>query len=251
MTSFSFGDSRVDNIKMIIFDKDGTLIDVHHYWRSMIQFRSEFLIVLIDSAYKEKVYSELMNIMGVDPLTNKIKIDGPVGIKPRDFIVNKALSVMKQYSNSCDKLSVEKIFNDVDIYSKTKLKNIVKILPCVKNFLADLKRKNVKMSIATTDLTMRAVLSMESLKINDYFSDIVGSDLVKSPKPSSDLVEYILNKNNIKHDEALVIGDSISDLYMAKNADCRFIGVKTGLYDNNFEDNSEYLISNLGELKFS
>ena len=32
------------NPEMILFDKDGTLIDIHHYWASMIKLRGALIV---------------------------------------------------------------------------------------------------------------------------------------------------------------------------------------------------------------
>jgi len=37
------GKTVIKDPELIIFDKDGTLIDIHFYWTSMIQNRSECL----------------------------------------------------------------------------------------------------------------------------------------------------------------------------------------------------------------
>ncbi|SVA64979.1 uncharacterized protein METZ01_LOCUS117833, partial [marine metagenome] len=37
------GEISLDNIKVVIFDKDGTLIDIHHYWASMIKIRASLV----------------------------------------------------------------------------------------------------------------------------------------------------------------------------------------------------------------
>lgn len=234
---------------MVIFDKDGTLIDIHHYWCSMIEYRAEFFVKNINIEHKEKLYNALINNMGIDLETKKMKPEGPVGIKPRSFIIDVALNTMLKYDNNYTKDRVEDIFKEVDEYSKTKLTNIVKALPNVQNILEDLKQSNIKIAIATTDLTQRATLAMKSLELDSYFIDIVGADLVKNAKPSSDLVEYILAKNNLSKENVIVVGDSMADLGMAKNTKCKFLGVKSGLHTYEFIEQSEYIIKDLTQLK--
>lgn len=241
--------TEIDNVKMIIFDKDGTLIDIHHYWCSMIQFRAEFLVNSIIGIDKEALYEDLISSMGIDLKTKKMKSEGPVGIKPRSFIVDIALQTIFKYIKSYSKEKVIDIFAEVDEYSKTKLKYIVKPLDGVLELLCNLKQVGILASVATTDLTHRAVLSMSIIDLEDYFIDIVGADLVKNAKPSADLVNLIVDKNKLTCDEIIVVGDSMVDLSMAKNAKCKFIGVKTGLYTSEFLDSREYLINDLRELK--
>ncbi len=248
MSSLILPNSQIDSIEMVVFDKDGTLIDVHHYWCSMIEFRADFFISSVDLLEKEKLYNELIENMGIDLKTKKMKPEGPVGIKPRGFIIDVALSTMKKYDNTYTKEMVEEIFIKVDEYSKTKLDVIVKALPDVKRLLEDLKNANVRITIATTDLSQRAVLAMKSLHLDKYFVDIVGADLVENAKPSSDLIEYILNKSKLSRDDIVVVGDSMADLGMAKNAQCRFLGVKSGLYTDEFITRSENLVDDFTQL---
>ncbi len=248
MSSLILPNSQIDSIEMVVFDKDGTLIDVHHYWCSMIEFRADFFISSVDLLEKEKLYNDLIENMGIDLKTKKMKPEGPVGIKPRGFIIDVALSTMKKYDNTYTKEMVEEIFIKVDEYSKTKLDVIVKALPDVKRLLEDLKNANVRITIATTDLSQRAVLAMKSLHLDKYFVDIVGADLVENAKPSSDLIEYILNKSKLSRDDIVVVGDSMADLGMAKNAQCRFLGVKSGLYTDEFITRSENLVDDFTQL---
>ena len=249
MSSLVLPNIQLDNVKMVIFDKDGTLIDVHHYWCSMIEFRADFFIDSVDILEKEKLYNELVENMGINLKTKKMKPEGPVGIKPRGFIVKVALETMKKYDASYTQERVENIFLQVDEYSKTKLPLIVKALPDVERLLQDLVKANVKIAIATTDLSTRASLAMDSLNLKKYFIEIAGADLVKNAKPSPDLVNYILKKSDLLKEEIVVIGDSMADLGMAKNALCRFLGVKSGLYTNEFINQSESIINDFKELK--
>ena len=88
------GEILLDRVEAIIFDKDGTLIDVHHYWSSMIKIRATKIVdKWFNSSNYENVRVGLVDVMGVDYETNKLKPNGPVGVKSRSYIVN----VVKNY----------------------------------------------------------------------------------------------------------------------------------------------------------
>ena len=251
MSSLVLPNSKIDNIKMVIFDKDGTLIDVHHYWCSMIEFRAKFFVESLESEDIDKnaLYNDLVDSMGIDLNTKKMKPEGPVGIKPRTFIINVAFETICKYISNYTKDKVIDIFAQVDEYSKTKLQEIVTPLVGVRELLSSLKENNILCSIATTDLSTRADLAMEKLNLKDYFIDIAGADLVENAKPSPDLVNYIIKKNSLKLSDIVVVGDSMADLNMSKNANCRFLGVESGLYTDEFIENSQYLVTNLTQVK--
>jgi HAD superfamily hydrolase (TIGR01549 family) len=249
MSSLLLPNGKIDKVKMVIFDKDGTLIDVHHYWCSMIEFRAEFFVNSLNIEDKQQLYDDLVDAMGINLRTKKMKPEGPVGIKPRSLIIDVALKTIKKYDEDYTEEMVVDIFKEVDEFSKTKLTTIVKALPDVQRVLRDLKDANIKISIATTDLSERALLAMKSLNIDSYFIDIAGADLVKNAKPNPDLVKYIMLKNNLLKENIVVIGDSMADLGMAKNAQCKFIGVKSGLFTDEFISQSENIIDDLTKLR--
>ena len=251
MSSLVLPNVKIDNLKMVIFDKDGTLIDVHHYWCSMIEYRAGFFIESLknENIDSKIVYNDLIDSMGIDLKTKKMKAEGPVGIKPRSFIIDIAYETISKYTNGYTKQKVIDIFTEADEFSKSKLLDIVKPLVGVHSLLEALKKNDILMSIATTDITSRAKLAMEDLRLVDFFIEIVGSDLVHNAKPYPDLVEFITNKHNLTSKDVIVIGDSMADLNMAKNAKCRFLGVKTGLFTDEFIKSSEHIVDSLAKVE--
>jgi len=238
------------NVDLVIFDKDGTLIDIHYYWGGMIKLRAKMLCQLyVKPKFQEKVVNELMSNMGINIKTKKIKSMGPVGIKPRNFIANVAYQTLKPYFNAITINQVLSIFKDVDVQSQLIIKEIVKPLPGVEALLLKLQQKKIAIAIATTDLTSSAQLAMKSVGLFSYFDEIAGSDLVASDKPNPDLVDYLCEKMMIQKSKVLVIGDSIVDLEMAESAKVNFVGVKTGLHSPQFIERSKILFNNAIDLQ--
>jgi HAD superfamily hydrolase (TIGR01549 family) len=77
--------------------------------------------------------------------------------------------------------------------------------------------------IATNTPTNLANKMLEHLGIKDYFTLIVGSDIVKTSKPNPDILLYIIQKFDIKKKDVLFIGDSQKDKLCAKNAHIDFM----------------------------
>jgi phosphoglycolate phosphatase len=237
------------NVDLVIFDKDGTLIDVHYYWGGMVELRAKMLSKkYVKPQQQAQATRELMSNMGIDLNSGKIKFTGPVGIKPREFIINTAYQTIKRYFYAITLEQVSSVFKEIDVYSQTHLAQLVKPLPGVETLLMTLKQKKIKISIATTDLTNRAKLAMDSIGLGHYFDNIAGADLVENAKPSPDLVHYLCEEMSIKVENTLVIGDSIVDLNMAEAAAVRFIGVKTGLHSPEFLQRSQVLVDDLTQI---
>jgi len=226
---FVNGEMRLDKLEGIIFDKDGTLIDIHHYWGSIIKIRA----TLIASKWlpkKESVERELIEAMGVDFLSGKMKPTGPVGIKPRSFIVGVASEVVRSHGVLISNDEMESIFLEVDKQTSKDMSPFLRLLPGVVELLGNLEKCGVAVAIATTDLTDRARLAMESLKIDHFFSEIVGGDLVENTKPSPDLALMIVDRLGVSSDRVVVVGDHPVDIGMGQAINAGLnIGVLTGL----------------------
>lgn len=238
--------------KLIIFDKDGTLIDIHHYWGRMIETRSLLLSNLFnDSSDKLSAYRRLIDLMGFDQSLGKLRPEGPVGIKPRAYIIDVVTEFFLSTSLSLSRADVERVFLLVDEYSKTNIKSYVKVLPGVESILATLKNSGLRIAVATTDLSQRARIGLRAANIEQYVNSIVGGDQVSDPKPSPDMLVKILDEFNVLPDESVMIGDACVDQEMANAIGMDFIGVKTGLIDFNVitNDDNSFWVEDMYEVE--
>jgi len=249
MAKIKIADSVINDVKLVIFDKDGTIIDLHKYWSFIIKERGRYFSNLFQPNMQDEIYTKLTKSMGLEG-EFKIKNQGPVGLESRSFITNIVFNILKTYNNNIEVKDVENGFRIVDLNTYDHYDKILKKLAGVDYLLKELKKIGCLVIIATTDISSRAISGLEFLNINNYFDFIIGSDMVQKSKPSTEMVDKILEKYiEIKKQEVVLIGDSMSDLEMAENANISFIGVSTGLYSNDFFVKAKLLVSDLAEIK--
>lgn len=220
--------------ELIIFDKDGTIIDVHFYWTSMIRFRADWIIKELfpseSEEKKKKIFSHLVETMGIDEKSGRMKREGPVGIKPRSFIIKVVRQAVLDFGVEISEERVTQLFKDVDAQTEKNLGNYVRVLPSVENFLKDAKGAGIKLAIGTSDTTRRASEGLKQAGIGQYFDFILGGDQIQKSKPESETVDRLIQESGANRANTAVVGDHPVDIFMGKNAglECN-IGVLTGL----------------------
>jgi phosphoglycolate phosphatase-like HAD superfamily hydrolase len=79
----------------------------------------------------------------------------------------------------------------------------------------------------------------------------VGPEDVANGKPAPDMIFEVLKKTDCRADESVMVGDSISDMKMGKNAEVKAcIGVLTGITERQqLEGLADVVISSVARLE--
>lgn len=90
-----------------------------------------------------------------------------------------------------------------------------------------------------------AIILLKKYGLYDYFTDFITSQHGFERKPSPNAINYLVDKYNIVHNEAIMIGDRDLDILSAKNA-----GIHACYFtDNGGKSNiADYTINNLQQL---
>ena len=115
---------------------------------------------------------------------------------------------------------------DIDLYAATykrlfrvfNTKDAVQLYPNVMDTLKQLKDRGYILTIASSRSHASLADYIESLGLSSLMSYVLGADDVTKGKPDPEPVIRTLDKFALSADEALVVGDTVFDIHMGRNA---------------------------------
>ena len=243
---------EMTKIKLIMFDKDGTLFDLHFYWLAMIKFRTEVILehcfnngLTFDSQESMAIRESMGEVIG----ENHLNSEGPIGKKSRKAIAFIVSEKIQELGVEGSPEKVESLFKIADKISEGQLKYLIKPLPGVEEFILSCFHKGIKLAIVTNDIEERTKLGLRLVGLDQYFEMVYGSDSLSKGKPDPMIWDCIKKSTNVSEKEAIVIGDSTSDINFAKNSKVNCVAVATGLDSISFlKDHIEFVVRDLTEL---
>jgi len=217
----------IEDVQLMIFDKDGTLMELYHYWSQMITMRAKLICkrLVLNKDHEDNLIYE----MGVDKKNGKLRPEGPVGIKKREIVLQSAVDYLTTIGCNDAHDVCQKAFKEVDALSSTNLRQFIKPIKGSVELINALSEGKCKVAIATTDRSERAELAMGFLGFKDKIDLIVGADHVTKTKPDPEMVFRILDMLNISKNHAVMAGDALTDVQMGINAHLKAsVAVLTG-----------------------
>lgn len=198
--------------KHIIWDFDGTLFDTY--------------------PVMAKVFKELLREKGIEEPLEEILKQMKVSASSALRYYEKKYQIGKEFVTEYKKRKRE---------SEFELSKPFEGIEEICKYIHSTNRKNYI-------LTHRGDSTIELLKIYDlhsYFSDFITSKQGFERKPSPDAIYYLINKYNMNHSEAIMIGDRDLDLLSGKNAGISACYFTDG---NEKNDNADFIINNFQQL---
>jgi len=237
----------VTECRMIVFDRNGTLIDLRPFLLSLGKARLESL--------SKRVGAQIIDLwekaVGINLECGWIDYDGPLATAPQreETLVTASTVYQCGYSWSEAKAIAQEAYDLAD--ESLKPCCCYALFEGTMDKLEQLKSEGLKLAIATTDSHRRTEESLRFLGITRFFDVIVGGDDVENPKPAPDMVLEACRQTGCAPSETVVVGDSLSDMKMGKNAKVkRCIGVLTGFTSKDvLQQAADVTIESVTELK--
>lgn len=206
--------------KAIIFDKDGTLIDFDSFWVEVSRYAIK--TILNKTGMKTVSTDEILEALGVE--NGVTRIDGVLCWGTYGQLgdaIAKALSLHGYTPNGDDLAAITR-----EAYNLAGDKGKV-TATCndIIGTLTELKNRGIILAVVTADGPEMTKKCLDDLKITELFDKIYTDDGIHPPKPDPYCINNICEEFNIKKDDVIMVGDTLTDVNFAKNGGIRMIAV--------------------------
>lgn len=209
-------------IRGIVFDKDGTLIDLLATWIPTYRAATDALAALVGDPDGS---DRLMRAGGwLDDGT--LRPGSPLSCSSNEDII----------ALWCSDPAVAPHPAAADLARTTFLReavaNTAPLLPLAP-LLDDLRARGLRLGIATMDSTAAARTSLANLGVLDRFDLVIGYDAGFAVKPDAGMVLAFCEATGLAPHEVAMVGDAVKDLQTGRNAGVGWnVAVLTGVADH-------------------
>ncbi|CAI2295477.1 unnamed protein product [Caenorhabditis sp. 36 PRJEB53466] len=241
LSSASDSSGAAGGVKLIIFDKDGTLLDFHKMWMPY----AVTTVRLLESATKMRVGAAVYKTLGVDPVAGKVSMGA---------LAEKTLTgIREDISLTLQTFGINPTEADAIVQGCVPEASPGEMAPVcdMPALFTTLKAMGIKIAVCTADSRAATIDQMNKMGVTRFLDDIVcGNDVGIVPKPSPHCAIQICKRLNVDLKEALMVGDTIADLKMGKVAGLRAsVAVMTGVGTRDtLAQYSDYFLDDVSEL---
>jgi len=209
----------MEQIKLIIFDLDGTLIDS--------------LDDLTDAT------NHMLASLGRKAV-NRDRVRGFVGQGARRLAERAMPNAVPEEIEIG--LAIFLAYNEEHIVDKTRL------YPGVMETLASLREAGMTLAVVSNKNVALCRKVLSTLGAEDFFATVVGADSLPLRKPSPEPLLMVLREFGVAPEHAVMVGDSINDIAAGKAASMVTIGCSYGYGDMAEIADADYRIDAVPEL---
>jgi phosphoglycolate phosphatase len=209
-------------IDLVIFDKDGTLIDFQAMWGGWVHE----LVAGLERETGEPFGDRIREVLGVDPDTGLVRAHGLLAATPMARIREVVAGVVGDRLGDRERATavVDAAWHAPDPVS------LARPVGDVPGLLERLRAEGRRVAIATSDDREPTERTLAALRIRGLVDDLACADDGIRVKPSPDAVHRLCERLGVVPGRTAVVGDSVADLAMGRAAGAgRVIGVLTGV----------------------
>jgi phosphoglycolate phosphatase len=192
-------------IKGVLFDKDGTLIEVDETW---VPFYRQVLqdLVPTDAAGAEA----MMEQAGYDRGNERFRAGSIIAAGTTRQLIDLWWPSLDEAAKLAQ---VHRLDHGYTHLVKDSLAPLIELEP----ILSELRRMGLKLGVGTNDSHVSAKSHMAHIGVIEHFEDIIAADTVAVPKPSGNMIRRFAEITGLAPHEIAMVGDNSHDMEEARN----------------------------------
>ncbi len=216
------GAGRLDGIDLVIFDKDGTLIDFDAMWGPWVVA----LAGRLESLTGRILAPGLFDALGFDASTGRTIAGGPLGATPmaRLHEVTVELLIDAGVDEGQSRAAVSRAWEPPDPVA------LARPLADLRPLFAALRTAGRRIAVATSDDRRPTELTLAGLGVADLVDALACADDGVPVKPAPEMVWTVCRALGVEPGRTAIVGDSPADLAMGRAAGAGLVvGVLSGV----------------------
>ncbi|KAF0092304.1 MAG: phosphoglycolate phosphatase [Fusobacteria bacterium] len=208
-------------IKGILFDKDGTLLEFDRTWRPIAN-------QVVDEVAKHYNFDDKVALAAsIGLYEQSINPNGSLSSGTNKDVALDMLAVLK--ANSIDCKDEDHIKWSTQVFNKVAASLPFYPIDGVVETIKTLKEEGYYIGLSTADSVENAKLFLEKTGLANYFDYIGADDGIIMPKPAPDYMNNFCKQYTLKPSEVAVVGDTMADMNFGINSGAGLIvGVLSG-----------------------
>lgn len=218
--------------KLIIFDKDGTLIHFDAMWGAWVTELARRLEAetrfLPRNRVSEPVTDRLFREMGFDPVSGRVLAHGKLAATPNARLRDLAVDMLRGMGLAPEaaEAAVAAAWHIPDPVT------LARPVTDLRALFGALRARGLKVAIATTDDRAPTEATLAGLGVASLVEAIVCADDGVPVKPAPDMVFALCRATGVAPAQCVVVGDTAADLQMGRAAGAGSVmGVLSGVSD--------------------
>jgi phosphoglycolate phosphatase-like HAD superfamily hydrolase len=207
---------------LIIFDKDGTLIDFHAMWAGWVTELARRL----ETTTGLTIANQLFKAMDFDPDTGRITPTGRLAVSPMADLRSLTSDVLRESGLSAGRLeaAMTTAWHTPDPVA------LVHPLADLPTLFRALRLNGLSIAVVTSDDHAPTEATLTALGVAAQVDAIVGADDGHPVKPAPDMLLAVCHTLNIPPARTVVVGDNVPELQMGQAAGAGLtVGVLSGV----------------------
>ncbi|KJH48393.1 haloacid dehalogenase-like hydrolase [Dictyocaulus viviparus] len=224
--------------ELIIFDKDGTLICFHSMWIPWAINTAKSL----EEATGLVTSRDVFQLLGICPVKKKVKPGLLAEATMQQIKVEIQKLLMQNGVKNVHKLDViDRCIHESQSACPSKMRAIQDI----RSLFITLKNNNIKIAMCTSDNRKNTMSTLQWLEVENIVDIIVcGDDPESKPKPHPHNAINICRILQVEPENAVMVGDTLADIHMARAAGLMAVGVLSGVGEVDYlEPHADILVS--------